>query len=158
MYCTGKDIIGFLPPWLIQEFTDLGVLKEFSDKIIKTDGTVENTDLKNLQKKFPHGLKGYEYNHKINKNIKKSYFLYQYLEKQIDIANEFYKTIVTKLNIYNNVGVKNESNNKVTLQDLQEIHGAMGKLVIQPEIGGRRMIEKALGIYKYIYIYVYIDI
>jgi hypothetical protein len=136
---TGKDMIGTLPPWLIQEFTDLGVLKEITEN-------EENTDLKKLQKKFPHGLIGFEYNHKINKNIKKSYFLYEYLERQIEIANEFYKTIVTKLDIYNNVGVKNERNEKVTLADLQELHGAMGKLVIQPEISGRRMIEKALGV------------
>jgi hypothetical protein len=114
-------LTGTLPPWLIQEFTDLGVLKENTEKIIKNDGIIENTDLKNLQKKFPHGLIGYEYNHKINKNIKKSYLLYQYLENQIEIANEFYKTIVIKLNVYNNVGVKNEQNKKVTLHDLQVI-------------------------------------
>ena len=167
-FLAGKKLMDNLPSWLMTELVQLGVIY-FSEEKQRNDGNknlngrnevetgkdiamggsvqesakeiiiLKGNDVEKEKEKIL-GLNGYGFRDNIRRSIKQAFHLYEYLKIQIEVANDFNKSLGTVLESYKNSKESKEKN----IFYVKEFYKSMWKLVILPPSHLRKSLDKIL--------------
>ena len=146
----GKRLFEKFPSWLTTELLLLGVIEKINENY--NNMNINKEEIKNIDKdKIIFGFQGYIFHNKALKSLQKSFFLYNFLLQQIELANNLNTSILKHLDLVKNskdniIFDDKEDNIAPSVTSLQHLFNQMSNLLVQPPLQTKKMLEKMMNV------------
>jgi hypothetical protein len=155
----GRRLFEKYPSWLTNELLLLGVIekeKEENNDIEnnnQNDNTITNNTVKKESKKNNlneiSGFKGFKFHKKVLKSLQKSFFLYNFLLEQVELANNLNTSILKYLELMkNSKDTVSDDKQDVTptVTSLHNLYNQMTNLRVQPPLSTKKQLDKMMNV------------
>ena len=159
----GKKIIADIPNWLIAELVNLGVINNAilnngnemagknNQKNLSMDIVENEIEDENEIKKRMVGMSGHKFHKKAMKNLKKSFFLYDFLLSQLNESSKLNDEIIKSIEKFKKYKISSDNktekrieNEKSNLLHLRSLYQDINLLYISIPIPTKKLLEKIL--------------
>ena len=155
----GRRLFEKYPSWLTNELLLLGVIekdKEENNEIEnnnENDNTITNRSVKKELKKNNinkiSGFKGFKFHKKVLKSIQKSFFLFNFLLEQVELANNLNTSIIKYLELTeNSKDIVSDDKQDVTPTSisLHNLYNQMTNLRVLPPLTTKKQLDKMMNV------------
>ena len=155
----GRRLFEKYPPWLTNELLLLGIIereKEQNNEIennIENDKTITNTTLTKHLKKNDidkiSGFEGFRFHKKVLKSLRKSFFLFNFLLEQVELANNLNASILKYLDLMKNskeIVFDDKQDVTPTVTSLHNLYDQMTNLRVQPPLSTKKQLDKIMNV------------
>jgi hypothetical protein len=155
----GRRLFEKYPSWLTDELLLLGVIEKETEENNEiennneNDNTITNTTVKKELKKNNmnkvSGFKGFKFHKKVLKSLQKSFFLFNFLLEQVELANNLNTSILKYLELMkNSKDIVSDDKQDVTptVTSLHNLYNQMTNLRVQPPLSTKKQLEKMMNV------------
>ena len=153
----GRRLFEKYPLWLTNELLLLGVIEkekeENNENDNENDNTITNTSAKKELKKNNRnkisGFKGFKFHRKVLKSLQKSFFLFNFLLEQVELANNLNTSILKYLELMNNskdIVSDDKQDVTPTVTSLHNLYNQMTNLRVQPPLSTKKQLDKMMNV------------